>query len=107
MKPLRSLLSFVAFVLLLGVFAPAWAAAPPPPIVLPADVKEFRSVAQAITTRISRAAPAPVAAQPGYLGVTLEVRDGKLTVLVQTADQEKKATSPKAVVQIRTFGPKA
>ncbi len=80
MKSFYSLLLSLSVLSVLGGSTPAVrGAAPPPPYALPADIKEFRTVAQAITTRVSLAAP-PAAGQPAYLGVTVESQAGKLVV---------------------------
>jgi M6 family metalloprotease-like protein len=76
------------FLLAASVTAPAArCAAPPAGPALPADLKEFRTVENAVTVRISRAAPVPAAkVEPGYLGVSLEARGGKLVVAGVAAD---------------------
>lgn len=58
-----------------------WAAAPPGrQAPLPAEFKDYRTVSQVIRARISQAAPAVVSTQPGYLGVTLEEKEGRFVV---------------------------
>jgi M6 family metalloprotease-like protein len=80
MKPFFSLLMSLSVLAVLGSSTHAVrGAAPPPAYALPADITEFRTVAQAITTRVSLAAP-PTSGQPAYLGVTVESQAGKLVV---------------------------
>src|SRR5579884_3687282 len=50
-----------------------------PPLPVPDDIKEFRTVDKAITTRVSAAA-APTVSQPGYLGISVEPGTGGLIV---------------------------
>jgi M6 family metalloprotease-like protein len=69
----------VALLALLSVleWAAAVRSAAPPPAP---DVREFRTVETAITTRVSAAAPS-TPRQPAYLGVHAEPKDGHLVVL--------------------------
>jgi M6 family metalloprotease-like protein len=71
----RVTLALLAFATNLPAAAPP--ASPPP---LPPGYGEYRTVHTAIRSRISRAAPTPAAAQPGYLGVTVEEKDARFLV---------------------------
>src|SRR5947208_5847793 len=84
-------LSYLLSIGLLAGLGAALLAADPPKDAKPEDkpalpdLSEYRTVENAITTRISKAAPTQQA-QPGYLGVHIESDKGKLVVGEVEAD---------------------
>lgn len=81
MRSVSSLLALTACVLLAPAAAPP--AVPPP---LPPEFRDYRSVDAAVQAKPGAVAAQAPKAQPGYLGVTTEAKDGKLVVAAVEPD---------------------